>query len=192
MMDLTVAVGASALVGAVASVVGAVFLGLFFSKGQPWGTLNDLASIVLMAAMLPVAIGIATLQSGSFPASAVVVLVGCTGMVGAGLAQAVLVAGWRTYEQLLPWTLGFGAVVGLWYIGVGALGLPIPDGGPLAAIAIASGLGFLAVGYGFWRGAQQHPASIVGGVLLIVGSTSFLVWLGLKLVTGEVVLVWPA
>lgn len=192
MMDLAGVVGASALVGAVASVVGAIFLGLFFSKGQLWGTLNDVASIVLMAAMLPVALGIAVIQSASFPVSAAVAVVGFTGMIGAGLAQAVLVARWRTYEQLLPWTLGFGGVVGLWYIGAGALGLPMPDGDVLSGLAIASGIGYLAVGYGFWRGNQRHPASVVGGLLLLVASTSFLVWLGLKLVTADVTIAWPA
>ena len=38
--------GFSALVAVVATVIGALFLGLFFSRGQPWGTRNDVASIV--------------------------------------------------------------------------------------------------------------------------------------------------
>lgn len=190
MIELTVLAGVSALVAAVATVVGAVLLGLFFTKGEPWGTLNDIASIVLMLAMLPVVLAVAVLQSATFPAAVLVAAVGFAGAIVAGAAQAVLVARWRTYEQLLPWTLGFGAVLGLWYIGVGLLGLPIPDAGTLALLAGASGVGYLATAFGFWRGGQRHPLSAVGGTLLLVASTVFLVWLGLKLVTGEVTIVW--
>ncbi len=192
MTDLTLLAGVSALVAAVATVVGAVLLILFFSKGEPWGTLNDIASVVLMVAMLPLVLAIAILQSGSFPASLIVAAVGLVGATGAGIGQALLVARRWTYEELLPWTLGFGAVVGLWYLGVGVLGLPVADAGALVILAAAAGVGYLATGYGFWRGNQQHPLSIAGGILLLVASTAFLAWLGLKLVTGEVAVTWPA
>jgi hypothetical protein len=46
--------GLSALLAAVATVIGAVFLGLFFWKGGLWGLLNDIASIVMMLATIPV------------------------------------------------------------------------------------------------------------------------------------------
>lgn len=178
--------GPSALVAAVATVVGAVTLGLFFSKGEPWGTINDLASIVLMLAMLPVAVAIAVLQSNSGPLNLIAVGVGAVGMTGAAVAQGLLVARRWTYEQLLPWTLGFGAVVGLWYLLIGTLGLPTADGPNLSILAIASGAGFLAIGYGFWRGNERHPLSIVGGLTLLVASTWFLAWLGLKIVGGGI------
>src|SRR5258708_36704624 len=53
-MGLLGLAGYSALLAAVATVLGAVLLALFFTKGQPWGTLNDIASIVLMLVTLPV------------------------------------------------------------------------------------------------------------------------------------------
>jgi hypothetical protein len=155
-MSLVALVGWSALIAAVATVVGAIFLGLFFSKGQPWGTLNDIASIVLMLATIPVAVAIGLLGEGAFGGLAwLVTAIGIIGMEGAAIAQLFLVARIRTYEQLLPWTLGSGAVVGAWYVLVGLLGLdfvttrnyPVT----LIALAIASGIGFIAIGYGFWR-----------------------------------------
>jgi hypothetical protein len=174
-------VGWSALVAAVATVVGAVFLGLFFAKGGAWGLLNDLASIVLMLAMIPVAVALGRLGEDAFGAMAwLVTAIGIVGMVGAAAAQGLLVARVRTYRQLLPWTLGFGAVVGVWYLLVGLLGLGLvaTRSFPVAimALAIASGLGFIAIGYGFWRGNERHPLSIVGGLVLLVSSTAFLGW----------------
>ena len=89
----------------------------------------------------------------------------------------------RTYRQLLPWTLGFGAVVGVWYLLVGYLGWQA--GFPLALIllAVASGAGYVAIGYGFWRGNERHPLSIVGGIVLLVASTAFLLWIGFALLS---------
>jgi len=175
-------VGFSALVAAVATVVGAVTLGLFFWKGGAWGLLNDIASIVLMLATVPVAVALGLLGEDAFGALAwLATAIGVAGMVGATLAQGLLVARVRTYEQLLPWTLGFGAVVGVWYLFVGVLGLSLvaTRGFPvlLMASAIASGLGFIAVGYGFWRGNERHPLSIIGGLVLLVSSTTFLGWI---------------
>jgi hypothetical protein len=175
-------VGWSALLAAVATVVGALFLVLFFAKGQPWGTLNDIASVVLMVATIPVAVALGLLGEGAFGALAwLVTALGIIGMAGAAVAQALLVARVRAYRQLLPWTLGSGAVVGVWYVLVGLLGLEFVTTRSypllLIALAVASGIGFIAVGYGFWRGNERHPMSIVGGLALLVSSTSFLGWI---------------
>lgn len=175
-------VGWSASVAAVATVVGAVLLGLFFAKGDPWGTLNDIASVVLMLATIPVAVALGLLGEDAFGLLAwLVTVIGIVGMVGAAVAQTLLVARVRTYRQLLPWTLGSGAIVGVWYLLVGLLGLSFVTtrNFPVAimALAIASGLGFIAIGYGFWRGNERHPASVVGGLVLLVSSTAFLGWI---------------
>ena len=69
-------------------------------------------------------------------------------------------------------------MVGVWYLLVGVLGLQAGFPGVLMALAIASGAGFVAIGYGFWRGNERHPLSIVGGVVLLFASTAFLVWVG--------------
>ena len=183
---LSALAGPSALVAAVATVVGAVLLGLFFAKGQPWGTLNDIASIVLMLATIPVLAFFATFTEPYLaPGVALAVaVIGLVGMAGASVAQGLLVARIRTYEQLLPWTLGFGAVVGVWYVLIGITGRlsGVPD--VMAILAIAAGAGYMAIGYGFWRGDQRHPLSIVGGLLLLVASTIFLGWLGVALIAA--------
>lgn len=179
--------GWSALVAAVATVVGAALLMLFFSRGQPWGTLNDIASIILMLATVPVALVIgAILEERVTTLAWVHAGVGVLGMSIATGAQAALVARRRTYQQLLPWTLGGGAIVGLWYLGVAALTWTGPLAMPLPALAVGSGLGFIAIGYGFLVGNERHPASVVGGIVLLLASTAFLLGLAWTLLTGAI------
>jgi hypothetical protein len=178
--------GISALVAAVATVVGAITLGLFFSRGQPWGTRNDVSSIVLMLATIPVAIAVAIIELSFFPWTWVAAAIGIAGMLGAAVAQWLLVAKRGTYEGLLPWTLGAGVVVGAWYLLIGLMGRETTLRGGLDALAIASGLGFIAVGVGFWRGGQQSRVAIGGGIMLLIASTWFLGWLGLRLVSGDI------
>lgn len=179
--------GPSALIAAVATVLGAVFLVLFFAKGGAWGLLNDIASIVLMLATVPV-VAFFTTWTAPYLAPRValaVAAVGLVGMLGAALAQGLLVARVRTYQQLLPWTLGFGAVVGVWYVLIGVTGWLAGMPELLAALAILSGVSFIALGYGFWRGNERHPLSIVGGIVLLIASTIFLSWLGIALIAAE-------
>lgn len=185
-MTLAALAGPSALVAAVATVLGAVFLILFFARGGLWGLLNDIASIVLMLATIPVALFLGGAGDGDWRGinAPIVTAIGVVGMLGATISQALLIARIRTYRQLLPWTLGAGAVVGVWYVLVGALGFGAGFPPLLAALAIVSGVGFIAIGYGFWRGNERHPLSIVGGVVLLIASTAFLLWVGIAAIAS--------
>jgi len=191
MTELAWLAGPSALVAVVATVVGAISLALFFARGQPWGTINDVSSIVLMLATIPVALAIASVSFTWFDWAAGAAAVGVVGMLGASVTQGLLITRRRTYAQLLPWTLGFGAVVGVWYLLIGLGGVRSPffvDGLGLDELAIASGISFIALGYGFLRGNERHPLSIVGGIVLLVASTWFLGWLGVLFISGEIAL----
>lgn len=182
-------VGWSSLLAAAATVVGMVTLMVFFARGNPWGTWNDIASVVLMLATIPVALLVAAIEAEQFPTIAYIVAgVGILGMVFAAGFQTALVLKRRTYEQLLGRTLGSGALVGVWYVGIGVLSLPRGLLTPLPQLAVAAGIGFIAIGYGFAAGNQYHIASKVGGVLLFVASTVFLGLLGLQLVSGDLVI----
>ena len=188
MTTLALIAGWSALAAAAATVVGAALLILFFSRGEPWGTLNDIASVVLMIATIPVAIAVAAIEAAQMAVPGYLVAgAGIGAMLAAAGLQAALVARWRTYEQLLGRTLGAGAVVGVWYILAGAIGLSGALPAPLPALAIVSGIGFIAIGYGFAVGDQNHIVSKLGGIALLLASTSFLGLIGLRLVTGDLV-----
>ncbi|HET9436371.1 MAG TPA: hypothetical protein VFO50_05895 [Candidatus Limnocylindrales bacterium] len=180
--------GWSALVAAVATVTGAVFLILFFARGGFWGLLNDIASIVLMLATIPVALVVGIIELERVTTVAMIVTgIGIVGMLGATISQALLVARVRTYAQLLPWTLGSGAIVGVWYILAGVIALAGSLLQPLPWLMIVSGIGFIAIGYGFAVGNERHPLSVVGGLVLLVASTAFLGILGWQLVSGDLV-----
>jgi len=113
-----------------------------------------------------------------------VAVVGLVGMLGTTVSQGLLLARFRTYPQLLPWTLGFGAVTGFWYALIGITGAMAGMPGVFAGLALLSGLGYGSLGYGFWRGNERHPLSILGGIVLLIASTIFLTWLGLSLVSA--------
>ena len=191
-MTVETVAGPAALVAAVATVVGAVTLGLFFAKGQPWGTINDVSSIVLMLATIPVALAIPVPPASWLRDWQIgIAAVGVVGMLGAIVSQGLLIARRSTYQQLLPWTLGFGAVVGVWYVLIGFAGIGsslFAEIGPitLETLAIASGISFIALGYGFLRGNERHPLSILGGLVLLVTSTWFLTWIGLQFISGDI------
>ena len=182
------AAGWSALVAAAATVVGALTLMLFFTRGQPWGTLNDAASVILMLAMVPVALVVAVVQSREqpFPSSyaLAVGIFGIIPMLVAAWYQALLVAGRVTYEQTKGRVLAAGAFVGLWYVLVGVIGFR-SLGTVLAGSAIVAGIGFIGVGYGFAIANERHPLSAIGGIATLVGSLVFLAVLGTRLVTGD-------
>lgn len=178
--------GPSALLAAVATVVGAVTLMVFFAKGGWWGLANDIASVVMMLATIPVALFLASFTGalvGPLVAGAVLV-VGLVGMVGTSITQGLLIARVRSYESLLPWTLGLGAVVGLWYLGVGVTGYLAGMPFLMAVLAVLSGIGFVAIGYGFWRAGQQSRIAMAGGVVLLFASTIFFVWIGLAAIAA--------
>lgn len=184
--ELAALAGTSALVAAVATVAGAIFLVLFFAKGGWWGLLNDIASIVMMLATVPVLVFLARFTEPALAPGVelVVAAVGLVGMLGSSVSQGLLVARVRTYQQLLPWTLGLGAVVGVWYALIGITGWLAGMPGLMAILAVASGVGYVAIGYGFWRGNERHPLSVAGGVLLFFASTALLTWLGISLIAA--------
>jgi hypothetical protein len=183
-----VAAGWSALVAAVATVLGAVTLVLFFTRGGWWGTSNDVSSVILMLAMIPVALVVAAFESETVTTTVLPVAgLGIAAMLATAALQALLVARRVTYEQTKRWVLLGGAIVGLWYILSGFLAGHTALEGAIAWLAIASGVGFIAVGYGFAVGNERHPLSTLGGGLLLVASTAFFVILGTGLVSGDLV-----
>jgi lipoprotein signal peptidase len=193
-MTPEIVAGWSALLAAVATVVGAITLVLFFSRGEPWGRLNDASSVLLMLALIPVALIVATLESETKTTTVLpVAALGISAMIAVAVLQALLVARRVTYEQTKRQVLAGGAVVGLWYILSGLLaGFSALDGA-LAWLAVASGVGFIAIGYGFAVGNERHPLSALGGAVLLAASTAFLLLLGTRLVTGDIVVpAWNA
>ena len=187
-MTPEVLAGWSALIAAAFTVIGAVTLVLFFTRGEPWGRLNDASSVVLMLAMVPVALVVAVFESETVTTVVLpVAALGIAAMLVTAVLQTLLVARRVSFEQTKRWVLLLGAVIGIWYILSGFLAGHTALEGPMAWLAIVSGVGFIAVGYGFAVGNERHPLSTLGGGVLLVASTAFLVALGTGLVSGGLV-----
>ena len=187
-MTPEIAAGWSALVAAVATVTGAVTIVLFFARGGFWGPLNDASSVVLMLATIPVAFLVAAIES---EVATTMVLaptaVGVLAMLAVAVLQGLLVARRVTFEQTKRPVLLLGAVVGLWYLSVAAFAGHTALDGLLGWLALVSGLGFIAIGYGFLAGGERHPLAAGGGVVLLIASTAFLGILGVRLASGDLV-----
>lgn len=180
--------GLSAWLAAVMTVVGMATLLLFFTRGGRWGTYNDASSVVLMLALVPVALTLTAIELEVVTTTALVVAaIGIGAMLVLAVLQSLLVVGRVSFEQTKATVLGLGAVVGVWYLltAVVSASTAIPDG--IRVASAVAGIGFIAVGYGFARGGERHPAAAVGGIALFVASLVFQVWLGALLVSGALV-----
>ena len=152
-------------------------LGLFFSKGQPWGTINDVASIVLMLATIPVAVALAILarpaarpRLGRRPRSG-------SSAWSARRLRRVLAR--RAASDLRAARFRGRSASARSSASGTSSSAPSRAGhascrGGLDGLGDRLGLGFIALGYGFFRGNERHPLSIAGGVTLLVASTLFL------------------
>lgn len=166
-----VAAGATgATIAAVAGVVALVAIGLFFSIGQPFGTLNDLALLVMTVSLLPVMLahyelgGIVPLWPArlSLAGSALAV-------AGWAIVQATMILGVVTfdYEQAASGAFAvfsvLQVVIGLWIAGASLLA-----GSWLPAVTrwlgIVAGLGTVLMSIGLLLGGVNHVLTYVGGV----------------------------
>jgi hypothetical protein len=159
----------AAYVAAAAGLVAAVTIILFFGIGQPLGTLNDIALLVMTAAIpllmlafwelggrtpTPLAL---TAQVGGW----IAVIVWC-------VAQALMIAGVLSFDYNDAATGGLLVeamaliVIGLWISGANLLAGPW-----LTAIrwfGVAAGLGFVLLPIGLILGGVDHPLTYAGGV----------------------------
>jgi hypothetical protein len=187
-MTPEIGAGWSALVAAAATVIGAVTIVLFFARGGVWGALNDASTVVLMLATIPVALVIAAIESENFTTTVLApTAIGIVAMLAFAILQALLVARRVTFEQTKRPVLLLGAVVGLWYLSVAAFAGHTALDGLLGWLAVVSGVAFIAVRYGFLAGGERHPLAAIGGVALLIASTAFLGILGVRLVSGDLV-----
>src|SRR5688572_14777149 len=102
--------GWSAYISAIATVVGAVTLVIFFSLGEPFGTINDVSSIIIAVTGIPILLALHKLHSAvSHGWSLAALVIGVVALLFAGTAQALLVLGFYQFEAAPDSTFGFGA-----------------------------------------------------------------------------------
>jgi hypothetical protein len=158
--------GWAAYVSAAASFVGTVFLVLFFTVGQPFGSLNDFFGGVLVSlAQLPLVLFFYRLHRAQYPrASLLVAWFGVAALLFFAVASALLILKAYGIVDFPFWLQGLAFVLaGIWLILVNYLSLvtaTLPRA--LAWLGIVSGTPLGLICYPVWaiwlgRGLMSYP-----------------------------------
>jgi hypothetical protein len=180
--------GWSAYTSATATIITFGSVILFFSLGQPFGTINDIASALQVICMMPLALALHRLfrphgQRLSFLAAAL----GIGGMVVGGAVQSLLVVGAIPYQQTVPFFPAGGAI-GVWLTLISYLTLTsqlLPRG--LAWPGFLAGVGYILTVAGFLLGGYQNPVFYVGGLLTVISYPILAIGLGHVFASGSLI-----
>lgn len=180
--------GWSAIVSAIATILGLVTLLIFFAQGEPWGTLNDITSVILALSLLPVLLMLYQLHRSDAPSmSLVTFMLGAIGLLAAVVVQSLLIIKVITYAQtaiLAPAAFG---LFGLSLMVFGFLGRTNPSlPQRLILLSIVAGAGYVLVIAGFILGGQEHPLAAIGGLIAVIGYPIFAIGFGRLLLSGKV------
>ena len=173
--------GVAAYIAAVAAMVGLVTIGLYFWIGQPWGTLNDVAVLVMTAAVGPLMLAFWELGGLTpTPLARVAQAAGWLAVAAWAILHALFIIGLLSFDYAAPATDGLAlqavaqVVIGLWI--AGANGLAGPWLGWQRWLGLLTGVGWALVGVGLLLGGMNHPLSYAGGIgyLLVFPVWAFL------------------
>src|SRR4051794_3693139 len=159
-----------ALLVAVAGAVGLLAIALFFAVGQPFGTINDLAGLVMVGALAPVMLAHYEL-GGPVPLwpARLSLAGGIAAVVGWVLLQLTFVFAVSTVDVDKAATRFWAVqailqvVIGLWIAGASLFAgrwLPLV----VRTVGIVAGVGVLVMAIGVLRGGYSDMLTNVGGV----------------------------
>jgi len=159
----------AAYVVAAAGLVAAVTIVLFFTSGQPWGTVNDMALLVMTAAIAPLML--AFWELGGLTPTPLARMAQVSGWIAVAawcVTQALFIAGVLEFDYERPATGALAVesvaliVIGLWIAGANLLA-----GSWLNSIrwfGVVAGLGFVLLPIGMLLGGLDHPLTYAGGI----------------------------
>jgi hypothetical protein len=159
----------AAYVAAAAGLVAAITIALFFAIGQPWGTLNDIALLVMTAA-IPVLM-LAFWELGGLtptPLALAAQVSGWIAVIAWCVAQALMMVGVLSFDYNDAASGGLLAeavamlVIGLWISGANLLAGPWLNA--TRWFGVAAGLGFVLLPIGLILGGVDHPLTYAGGI----------------------------
>lgn len=164
----------SAWVVVAAGVVGAISISLFLSIGQPWGTVNDVAGLVMTAALAPLMLAFYEL-GGLTPLrlAQAAQAIGQLSIATWCVVHALFIAGAVDFDYTRAATGAFAienlalVMIGLWVAGANLLAGRWLDW--VRWIGVLAGLGMAALGAGLYFGGDSHPLTLAGGVPYLVG-----------------------
>lgn len=179
--------GWSAIVSAIATILGLATLIMFFTLGQPWGAINDITSVVLALSSLPVLLALYRLHRRDAPTiSLVAFFIGVIAMLVAVAFQTLLVLGVIAFVQtavIVP------AAFGLFGVSLILFGYCASASGTLSRrlvlLGIVAGSGYIATIAGFLIGGEQHPLTAIGGLIAVLCYPIWAVSFGRLLLSGR-------
>jgi len=180
--------GWSAIAAAILTVTGLITLLAFFGTGSALlGALNDLNTIVMALATVPVALALYPVASRTSGSLATIALAAdLVGVVLAAGFSALLVVRVMTFDATLaPITVGNG-LIGVWLLMTAALVLAasaVPSA--LGWLGIAGGAGLALASLGFPLLGREHPVIAVAGLLALIGLVGFYAWAGVLLLQAR-------
>ena len=185
--DLTRFAGWSAYLSAAATVLGIASLIAFFTVGQPFGTINDIFSVVIALSSMVVLYALHQIhQQGAPLINLAVFAVGVSALLVAAVLQTLLILNVITFAQtavIVPLAFGF---FGAALVVYGRLSLAnglLPA--RLAWMSIIAGVGYVLVITGFILGGQEHPLAAIGGLVTVIVYPGWAIWFGRLLLSGR-------
>ena len=159
----------AAFVVACAAVVGLVTIALFIWIGQPWGTINDLALLIMTLALAPLML--AFYELGGWTPTPLARLAQASGWIAVltwSVIQVLMITGVVAFDYRHAATGVFGiqcvalVVIGLWVAGANLLAGPWLSW--VRWLGVLSGLGFVGLAIGLLLGGMGHPLTYLGGI----------------------------
>jgi len=179
--------GWSALASTIATILGLVTFIMFFTLVQPWGTINDLTSVVLALSILPVLLVLHHLHRLDAPIiSLATFVISFFAMLVALVFQTLLIIRVMAYAQtavVVPVSFGlFGAALMVYGYLARAIG-SLPR--RLALLSILAGAGYVVVIAGIILGGQEHPLAAIGGLTAVICYPIWAILFGRILLSGR-------
>ena len=149
--------------------VGLVAIALFFSVGQPWGTLNDISLLVMFAAVAPLMLSFYEL--GGRTPTALAQLAQSVGWIATIVfcsTQALLIGGFVVFDYYHGATGAFAvgtlawAYIGAWVAGANLLAGPWLNW--IRWLGVIAGVGGLVMAFGLLVGGVDTGWTYLGGV----------------------------
>jgi hypothetical protein len=169
--------GWSAILSAIATLIGAVTLVIFFSIGDPYGKINDVTSVVIGLTAILILFALHQTHRASAPTvSLIAFLLGAAAMLIGAVLQALLVITGTVFGDIVTFVFG---VYGASLVTFGWLAYSsgtLPRG--LACMGIAAGIGYVLVTAGFILGGPNHLLTYIGGALSVVAYPIWAIWIG--------------
>lgn len=148
---------------------------LFFVVGGLMGPVNDVAAIVQVVLMATVGVLLHQVLATAAPALSLVALIIL--LISASIAtvgQCALVLRIINFEQSMQIGLPAGVGLGVWLILLAFLFWRTGTFGMLLVILAAlSGLAYIAIAIGYWRGGQAHPVFYGGSAIALFAYTGW-------------------